>query len=307
MSNNLKEIPLSLPYEITIPRPLMYPIVDWGLLEVRGPDAEKFLQGQVTCDVRQLLEKGYLDGAFCNPKGRVLATFRLISTGNTICLRMPTDLISHIQTVLQKYAAFFDVQLHHKHETRGLFLESNAPIDVIQDDPLFASVIKESSAEFWGSKEQIETMQRKYQNQYSPAAADWWRFMLIKTQTAQIFEATREQFLAHQLSLDLTGAISFRKGCYTGQEIIARTQYRGKSKKRLASLRLEGSQYLAPGTEIFSLEKKPLGHVLLGVSDSQSTLLQAVLPEDVAKSGRVILGSENTAYEIAFGPMSEKQ
>lgn len=298
---------MSLSREFAVPSLLMYPIVDWGLLEVRGPDAEKFVQGQVTCDVRQLPEKGYLAGAFCSPKGRVLATFRLFSAGNSICLRMPSDLIPHIQSVLQKYAAFFDVQLHYKQETRGLCLESNKPIDASQGHPFFASVIEESSAELWGSEEQIESFQSAYRDQYSPAAADWWQLKLIKTQAAQIFEVTSEQFLAHQLSLDLTGAISFRKGCYTGQEIIARTQYRGKSKKRLATLKIKSNQYVAAGTEIFSLEEKPLGHVLLGVSDSESTLLQTVLPEDIARSGNVILGRENTAYEIAIGPLLEAQ
>lgn len=283
----------------------MCPIVDWGLLEVRGPDAEKFLQGQVTCDVRQLREKSYLSGAFCNPKGRVLATFRLISMGDIIYLRMPRDLIPHIQTVLQKYAAFFQVELEYNQQITGLFLQSGRLTETPFSFPNHVAVGEENSAEIWGTAEQLEKIRVKYQDELPMAKPDWWKLKLIKDRQAQIFSSTSEQFLAHQLSLDLSGAISFRKGCYTGQEIIARTQYRGKSKKRLANLLIEGQQKIEPGTEIFSTENKPIGNVLLALYDAERTILQSVMPDEGSTSGDIILGTEKVVFEALPGSVNE--
>lgn len=293
-----QEIPLTLDANQAGSRSMSYQIADWGLLEVKGPDAEKFLQGQATCDMRQLAERGSLTGAFCNPKGRVLASFKLFAANESIFLRMPRDLIMHMQSILQRYAAFFDVKLHYAHELTGAVLFSGKPIEFEAKFDALGTITGKNSIEIWGDAERVQAILREHVEQFPSANPDWWEANLIKCGEAQIFSLTSEHFLAHQLSLDLSGAISFRKGCYTGQEIIARTQYRGKSKKRLAAAKLTHCENFLPGTEIITLDNIPLGHLLLSISDATSTLIQAVLPEDIPGSGEFMLGPHKTAYEI---------
>lgn len=298
MSHNQEKIYLNLSEKLEIPCPIVCDIEEWGLLEIHGPDAEKFLQGQVTCDIRQLAERSHLPGAFCNPKGRVLATFTLFAANEAIYLRMPRDLIPGILTTLQKYAVFFNVSLAYRDEYFGLALLINEPIEDSFESDCLGVITEEKSLEFWGTKLQLDAIKTQYQDRFVQADPAWWKLHLIQRREAQIFALTTEQFLAHQLSLDLSGAISFRKGCYTGQEIIARTQYRGKSKKRLAIALIEPSVDATSGAEILKPDQTPFGHILCSISDANGTLIQAVLPEDMETSGRFILNSNEVAYRL---------
>lgn len=306
MSNEPKEFPLNICTGESPTQPLIYSILDWGLLEVKGEDAAKFIQGQATCDVRKIAEVGHMPGAFCSPKGRVLATFVLFAVGESIYLRMPRDLIPKIKATLQKYAAFFKVQLEDASHFVGLGIQAEH-LGESQSVPECLYAIENARfSEVWGTAEQINAIQSALSDRFEAADPDWWRARLIHENAAQIFAGTSEQFLAHQLSLDLGGAISFRKGCYTGQEIIARTQYRGKSKKRLAAILVDKGQVFEPGTEVLSMDSKPLGHVLMSVHQGDRALIQAVLPEDITESGSIVLNATPVGYQTLAKTTAER-
>ena len=306
MNNDLPAhlLPLDLDRALGNSVPLFCRIADWGLLQVTGADAEKFLQGQVTCDMRRLGEQGYLGGAFCNPKGRVLATFQLFASGGAIYLRMPRDLISHMQSHLQRYAAFFDVRVDYAHELIGLAIFGNSAARLTAADML-GGAFQQEMTECWGTPDQVQNLEKHLLSELPQGSPDWWDAHLIRNGSAQIVSLTSEHFLPHQLSMDLSGAVSFRKGCYTGQEIVARTQYRGKSKKRLAAARLHHRENFYPGTEIIGLDNQPIGHMLMSVSDAAGTLIQAILPDDLATQGELVLGNHKTPYELVRLPFQE--
>ena len=114
---------------------------------------------------------------------------------------------------------------------------------------------------------------------------DWWR-------VGQVFGATRELFIPQMINLQALGGVSFKKGCYTGQEIVARMQYLGKLKRRLYRLRLIGAALPAVGSELFSpVHGSSVGEVVLAAQADEDIELLAVLQEDAVNDGRIHLGS----------------
>ncbi|MNY52191.1 tRNA-modifying protein YgfZ [compost metagenome] len=107
-----------------------------------------------------------------------------------------------------------------------------------------------------------------------------------------MFGATREQLIPQMINLQAVGGVSFKKGCYTGQEIVARMQYLGKLKRRLYRLAVDGEQLPAPATELFSPERSgSVGEVVLAAQSDSGFELLAVLIEDAVSDGRIHLGT----------------
>ncbi len=277
-------------------------IQNWGLLEIRGADAGKFLQGQLTCDLRELEARTWLDGALCTPQGRVLASLRLFSVDTSIFLRMPRDLLEPIQHHLRHYAAFFPIDLEIT-QHQGLVLLGSVP-DRLHTETMLASLETPQGREIWGEPEAVRSLVTALGDTCTLATEAAWLEQLIRSGSALIVAATSGEFLAHQLSLDLADAISFRKGCYTGQEIIARTQFRGKSKRRLVALRLAHPAGLAPGTTLEHSAGSAV-HLLATTPQMDALLAQAVAPEDLPPSGTLLLGDIAINYlriSLPFDP-----
>ena len=159
----------------------------YKLITVGGTDAIPFLQGQLTQDVSLLAEAGQLPAAWCNPKGRVFTTIRLIHQEDSIGLVVPANMADRTIQRLTMY------RLRSK-------------VDISEPDENWAAIIDADYAD--------------------PAA-------LILAGVPTIDEQNTEAYTPHMLNLDKLGAISFGKGCYTGQEVVARTENLGKSKRRL--------------------------------------------------------------------------
>lgn len=155
-------------------------------INVSGPDAVEFLQGQLTQDVGKLADAGRLLAAWCNPKGRVIVVIRLVAFDNAIGMLVPSSMTETLIARLTMY------RLRSKVD----FEVTEASEDVLGED--------ESD-----------------------------RAALIRAGQAFIDESNSEAYTPHMLNLDRLDAISFSKGCYTGQEVVARTEHLGKSRRRL--------------------------------------------------------------------------
>jgi folate-binding protein YgfZ len=108
----------------------------------------------------------------------------------------------------------------------------------------------------------------------------------------QVTGTTRELFIPQMINLQAVGGVSFKKGCYTGQEIVARMQYLGKLKRRLYRLHIASEQQPAPGAELFSpVHRSAVGEVVLAATSDDGVELLAVLQEDAALDGHIHLGS----------------
>src|SRR5690606_2153977 len=142
---------------------------------------------------------------------------------------------------------------------------------------------------------------------HKPVGEPFWDYLNIVHGIGEVRPQTREEFIPQMLNLQHLGGISFRKGCYTGQEIIARMQYLGKLKRRMYRLRTQANTLFQPGTSIHSEEKTNQGTLVMaqwcGI-DTQEVL--AVLTADAAAANTLIIGDAPCSIEILGLPYDEK-
>jgi tRNA-modifying protein YgfZ len=221
----------------------IYPVPDLAVLSITGKDAAILLQGQITCNIHDITETQGSLGAMCNPKGRAISTFLLIKTANAFLMLVPKELLETVKKKLQMYILRADVRVSDSSEAFCLIGLYHAGCSDAK--PQFASTqqnvmsIKlapsekrylyilppEQAGDFW--TEQIR------EQGFQPNNSDQWRYLDIITGIPWLSKATSEEFIPQMLNLDKLGGISFSKGCYTGQEIVARTHYLGKIKREM--------------------------------------------------------------------------
>ena len=199
----------------------LYQLSDWGVLKVAGSGSFALLQGQLTADVASIPTQGGQLTAHCLPNGRVISLFYLTKLSDEFYCIMPRELIPCALTALQKYARFFKVQLTDVSDAWFVYGKDTATACL--EDCNARIAIPNTQRELLLSPNLFPAAQNSLK----------WHTLDIEAGIAHIHAATSGMFLPHELQLPTLGAVSFNKGCYTGQEIIARMQYRGKLKAHL--------------------------------------------------------------------------
>ncbi len=217
------------------------PVLHLGVLTVSGADAARLLQGQMTCDVNEVTETNSRLGAICNPKGRVITTFLLIKKADVFLMVLPLALLDAIKKRLQMYILRSAVSITDSSEHYCLLgLSSSAlameaflhtqqqtvisiQFSATQNRQLVIAET-ERAIVFW--TEQLATG-------YQAENSEHWRYLDLLDGIPWLTNESSEEFIPQMLNLDQLGGISFTKGCYTGQEIVARTHYLGKAKRAL--------------------------------------------------------------------------
>ena len=216
-----------------------------SVIEVSGADSLAFLQGQLSCDLRQLSDQQTLIGAHCTPKGRMISSFVISQDhdGETLLLRVRQDMASVALTALKKYAVFSKVTLAQS-DWQVLALDvatleklgEAAPPANGFTHPNADTVCIESAGrlELWSRPTQADV----YRHRCAELNISLWKASQVEAHwialgLAEVRQATSEEFLPQMFNFDAIRGISYRKGCYTGQEIIARTHHKGQTKKRL--------------------------------------------------------------------------
>ncbi|MBD9484834.1 folate-binding protein YgfZ [Pseudomonas sp. PDM14] len=277
-----------------------------SLLAVRGADAAKFLQGQLTCNLNYLNEGTSSLGARCTPKGRMLSSFRVVVEGDGFLLAMASELIEAQLAELKKYAAFSKSTLSDETVrwvrfglsdgdgvlvSLGLDLPAGTD-SVTRAHGLIALRLADGRAELWAPAEQADTLHARLAAQLREAPLNDWLLAQVRAGIGQVFGATREQLIPQMINLPALGGVSFKKGCYTGQEIVARMQYLGKLKRRLYRLSLSSAELPAIGSQLFSpVHGSSVGEVVLAAQDQEQIEVLAVLQEDAVNDGRIALGA----------------
>ena len=224
---------------------------DYEFLSITGPDAAAFLQGQVTCDVEKLNENKALAGAICSLKGRVIADFLLVLDGEDCVLRTQRGMAEIIKNTLAKYAIFSKVELSIATrfcKVLGAMLDEDEKFLMkitghLPEGYLTCHVNAEAIVvNLPGNDGRVEVWIRDTKpfrdwpiNQDTSKLEKWNRKDILQG-LIHISPLLSEEFTPQVLNYDLSGIIDFSKGCYTGQEIIARMHYRGSAKKRLSLL-----------------------------------------------------------------------
>jgi folate-binding protein YgfZ len=282
------------------------PLSHEGVLAVRGADASKFLQGQLTCNMNYLSEAKATLGARCTQKGRMQSSFRILLEGDGVLLAMASELIEAQLLDLKKYAVFSKSKLTDESASwarfglndgdsmlAGLGLDLAPDTDAVaRANDLIAIRVSPARAELWVRAEQAEDIRNRLAAQLPEGTLNAWLLGQIRAGIGQVFGPTREEFIPQMINLQAVGGVSFKKGCYTGQEIVARMQYLGKLKRRLYRLTLEGIEVPQPGTELFSpVHASSVGNVVLAASAASGVELLAVLQADAVENGDIRLGN----------------
>lgn len=277
--------------------PMVTPLAESGLLRVSGAKWREFLQGQLTCNVLDVTAEQAVAGASCTAKGRMLANFLLLTdpTAESAWLRLPAEQIEPLRNALGKYAVFSRVTLEPEPDWVGIGILCDDPASLAPwaqplpgtalgcahgEESILVRLDPEGRRfELWLPEARAHSAWEQLRQQLPAASPESWCLLDIRAGYGQVRGGTRELFLPQMLNLDLLGAVSFRKGCYTGQEVVARLHYRGKSKRRMH--RLAGSgEAPAPGDAIHNEAGQNRGEIVEAVTvDAEGFEALAVLTE----------------------------
>ncbi|MBA3535140.1 MAG: folate-binding protein YgfZ [Tatlockia sp.] len=233
-------------------------------LAVEGERARDFLQGQLSCDLRKVNYSTIRQAAMCNLKGRVLGLMDVLDWEG-LHLVLPRDLIPATQISLSKTALLSRVNLKPTStQIYGFYLDN--PLDLlpvnisIPDEDLGLSANSDACCYRLSpqlfliliNKDQASTLSQPFIANQQLRGSLAWHQLQLKRKAIEIYPQTRGLFLPHRIDLHLSGYLSFDKGCYKGQEIIARTHYRAKIKHRLQLFTMESVEPLNIGAKLFS-------------------------------------------------------
>ena len=222
----------------------------YGLLEIAGIDSAKFLQGQITCNMQDITPQQSRLGAHCTHKGRMVASFRLLQTSeNSYLFCLPKQTLPALQKSLGKYIVFSKAKLRDasddylqlgisglKAAQKIIAVFGKAPTSAQeqhQHENGIVICIDKNSSRFLCiiPAAQAKTVFDALSTDTTITDCHYWHWLNIRDGLGDIRAETIEEFIPQMLNLQLTDGISFTKGCYTGQEIVARMQYRGTLKK----------------------------------------------------------------------------
>ncbi|XHS77271.1 YgfZ/GcvT domain-containing protein [Burkholderiaceae bacterium UC74_6] len=263
-------------------------LTDWGVIRAEGEEAAKFLHSQLTQDFALLgLDQARFAG-FCSAKGRLLATMvGWKADASTVLLALPLDVLPAILKRLSMFVLRAKCKLS----------------DASAQYPLWGVVSDPDGSSRWSLQRDGDAvrilMAPGLWLSTQPAAADVaalplgdWNWRLLEAGLPHVQAATTEQFVPQMLNLELLGGVNFQKGCYPGQEVVARSQYRGTLKRRTYLFELDGTA-AEVGQEIFHSEDpgQPAGLIANVAQEDGRSLLLAETKIAALASGSLHLGS----------------
>jgi len=241
-----------------------------GLIQFSGADAETFLHGQLTCDVAGLADGWSSYGAYCTAQGRVLANFLLWRVGSEYWMQLPRALAAPIHKRLSMYILRAKVKANdasERHTVLGITGDdaSSVMAGVFGDAPGTLHEVRQSADatlirlapdrfEIVAPAESTTRICEALKAHARETDAAHWDRLEIRAGIPWITPPTQEQFVPQMVNLDLIGAVSLSKGCYPGQEIVARTHYRGQLKQRMFLARLAVDDGVHAGDRLYSAE-----------------------------------------------------
>lgn len=252
---------------------------EFGILAVTGKDAATFLQGYTTCDVNEISASHSTLGAMCNLQGRMICNFRVAPMEDGLLLRMDRSLIEPTREFLKKYIVFSKAETRDDSDTWqcfGVIGDGWGTLPATVNELLAGEdhyIVRVSDAgprfEVW-TRAPLAAFDRM-----SEVTAEHWRRHEIADGLAWVTAATSDNFIPQMFNYDYLDGISFNKGCYLGQEIVARMHHRGQVKRRLFKGATPGEP--RPGNDILSADGKSAGTVVAIADHDGGRQLLAVM------------------------------
>jgi folate-binding protein YgfZ len=286
-------------------------------ISLAGEEQAKYLQGQVTCDVNSLAQEKLLIGAHCNAKGKVFSSFRLIERNGEYLLLQPTSSIEQSLAELKKFGVFAKVEISQTTALDYLAIAGNksaakmaalftqvpdtlTPVIQEQDTTLVYVAGKVNRYLIIDNKDNLAKLSAKFD---FPIFSDSvWQLLEISEGFPVLSKQYIAEYVPQMLNLQAIHGISFTKGCYLGQETVARMQYLGKNKRALFAL--HGNAVIANTGEV--IEKKlgdnwrKAGDVLaVYQADNKQTYIQAILANDIEASTELRIKEHHMGLTIS--------
>tara|TARA_R110001583_G_scaffold100844_1_gene247000 strand:- start:13859 stop:14887 length:1029 start_codon:yes stop_codon:yes gene_type:complete len=248
---------------------LAVPLLHLGLVQSAGPDSAAYLHNLFSNDVNKLPAGSAQWNSFNSPKGRMLASFLLWREEDGHSLLMSADILPAMHKKLSMYILRSKVKLADESATRALIGLAGAKLGACLEAaglPFPAADMQESLADGIrivriGAEAAIavvdadaapDLFRRIRAAGAIPAGTNAWHLAMVRAGVPLVTSATQEEFVAQMLNYDLIGGISFQKGCYPGQEIVARTKYLGKLKKRMYRVSIAAESAPTAGADLYS-------------------------------------------------------
>lgn len=230
-------------------------ITSSGLLQFDGPDAQAFLQGQLTSNVAALTASNIQYSGYCTPKGRLLACLLLWQESGAYRMMLPRELAEPIRKRLSMYILRAKVKaadISGEHVLFGVAGDDAASVVATVASGVCALKLPESRYLLVADTSAAGAIEYALLKHAAASPESWWSGLDIAAGIPSVVTATQEQFVPQTVNFDDIGAVSFDKGCYPGQEIVARAHYLGKVKQRMVRARIVSQQPPSAGDKLYS-------------------------------------------------------
>ena len=246
-----------------------------GVISVSGDDAQVFLQSLLSNDIKLLNINDSQYTSLCTPKGRLLAFFLIIRTNeNTYRLILPHSLCESIKTRLSMYILRSKVSVANtSEEFTCIGLTQNKPTLPIKTSYHTLPSIFHRGIVISSTNEVDVLCSLLIKQQYQLMPSTYWEWLDITSGIAKIELETQEKFTPQQLNLDITKAVNFQKGCYPGQEVVARMHYLGKPSRRLFTAKANTSVLPESGSRVMTNEGQVAGDIVSTQQQGQDGLV----------------------------------
>lgn len=294
--------------------PCFIPLSQLGVLQVAGEDAQKFLQNLVTNDVNAIaINQSQLNG-LCTAKGRLFALFLLIRRHDSFQLILPSSMCAILQQRLSIYILHLKVTISDISEQLVCFgitniinslelasdlyhaTENNNVLFINYSDsnPYFLCLAEPQHA--------VELIQKLQQQHWHLAGNNQWQQLEIEQGLPAIYPESKEKFTPQQVNLDLIGGVSFTKGCYPGQEVVARLHYLGKPSRRMFVAQAQTNELPTAGEQVTNDKGDVAGHVVRAQVKDANTI-QLLLSLKLSDKRSTIFVNSTTAITVRPQPL----
>jgi len=300
-----------------------------GIIRAKGPNAASFLQGQLTNDINQVDDQHCQISGYCNPQGRLLAIFQIFRYQDDYYCLLPSSMINNTLERLKKYTIMAKVELEDVSDDWvriGIYGKQAQDrlkplIDTLPDQQHSAHLHADLCALHiaagpllrylvLGPVESMQSLWNQLNVHVAAVGANNWGWHDIQAGLPVVYPETIGSFIPQMVNLDAFDGINFKKGCYTGQEIIARLHYRGKLKRRmyLAHIARDGFDTPPqPGDILYhdqaEQEGKAIGHIArCQLAPDGGTSILAVIVIELAETG---LSEGKIHWQSPTGPALE--
>jgi folate-binding protein YgfZ len=321
MSSEWSEFIASRPAPQAAPDCALCDLSHFGLIRASGPEAAAFLQGQLTNDTRLVSPTRAQLSAWCSPKGRMMASFLLFQHGGDLYIQVLRERLEGVLKRLRLYVLRSRVELSDASASLARLGLAGDCAPALLGDPLpgepFAALARGELTvlrlpgdrprfEVVGPVPAVRAFWEQAEGRAVPSAPELWSLLEIRAGVPTVFDETADAFVPQMANLQLIDGVSFTKGCYTGQEVVARMQYLGKLKRRMYYARIPADDPPRPGADLFAAGSESgqgAGKIVAAApSPGGGVEVLAVVEVAAAEGGEVRLGGP-AGPVLAFAPL----